>query len=144
MLIGRLHYEVRGVYPESVVYSRCSGHWDCISTGKSLTTKEKYWLILKITFNIVQKTPGWTVNNGCFCVQWRTNKFLVSFFLSACGDDVYLLPSSKFARRSELIFDSLTSQNHTVTSWIVNCVVRLFNAPIIHTVLDFVKLSIQI
>ena len=42
-----------------------------------------------------------------------TNQFLMSFFLSACGDDVYLLPLSKFGGRSVLIFDIL--QYHKLT-----------------------------
>lgn len=43
MLPGRLHPEVRGVHPESAVYSRCSEHWDCIFTGKEKTSVS--WLI---------------------------------------------------------------------------------------------------
>lgn len=36
MRAGRLHHEIRGIHPESFVYPRCSGHWHCISAGKTL------------------------------------------------------------------------------------------------------------
>lgn len=34
VLLGRVHYEIRGIHPKTAVYPWCGGDWNCISSGE--------------------------------------------------------------------------------------------------------------
>lgn len=109
VLLGRVHYEIRGIHPKTVVCPWCNGDWNCISSGETdHWTKSKFNTDLKV----YSKHLLYALGLSYHCII-----FLFVCF-PASGDNIYLLSLSEFGRRSLLIPEFYSLKKGT---WILNC-----------------------